>query len=130
MEWETTRNVDEVISFMGLEGYYWRFIRNFSWIAYHITSLQRKWKKFEWAEECAASFEQLKQLLTNDMFLKIADLDKEFVVCTYACKSGLGGFLMSEGWVACYGSSKLNEHKKNYVIHDLELAHIIRALNM
>jgi hypothetical protein len=70
MEWEAPRNVDEVRSFMGLAGYYRRFIRNFSCIAYPITSLQRKGKKFEWTEECAASFEQLKQLLTNAPVVK------------------------------------------------------------
>ena len=48
MEWEAPKNVDEVRSFMGLVGYYRRFIKNLSLIAYHITSLQRKGKKFEW----------------------------------------------------------------------------------
>eukprot|EP00253_Pinus_taeda_P036142 PITA_36142 len=60
MEWATPKSVDEVISFMGLAGYYRRFIRNFSRIAYLITSLQRKGKKFEWKVECEDSFEQLK----------------------------------------------------------------------
>ena len=65
MEWAAPRNVDEVRYFMGLAGYYKRFIRNFSQIAYPITSLKRKGKKFEWREECMARFEQLKQLLTQ-----------------------------------------------------------------
>eukprot|EP00253_Pinus_taeda_P021892 PITA_21892 len=57
MEWATPRNLEEVRSFMGLAGYYRRFIKNFSHIAYPITSLQRKGKKFEWKKECTASFE-------------------------------------------------------------------------
>ena len=48
MEWVALKNVDEMRSFMGLEDYYRRFIRNFWHIAYPITSLQRKGKKFEW----------------------------------------------------------------------------------
>ena len=52
MEWEASRNVDEVRSFMGLVGYYRRFMNNFSRIAYPIMSLKRKGKKFEWIEEC------------------------------------------------------------------------------
>lgn len=60
MEWVDPNNVDEVRYFMGLAGYYRRFIRNFSHIDYPITSLQRKGKKFEWIEQCEDSFEQLK----------------------------------------------------------------------
>lgn len=60
MEWEDPRNVDVVKLFMGLAGYYRRFIRNFSHIAYPITSLKIKGKKFEWTKECTTSFHQLK----------------------------------------------------------------------
>jgi hypothetical protein len=59
-EWPTPRNVVEVRSFMGLAGYYKRFIARFSKIAHSITSLQRKEKKFQWTEECESSFQQLK----------------------------------------------------------------------
>ena len=76
MEWAAPKNVDEVRSFMGLAGYYNRFIRNFSRIAYPITSLQWKGKKFEWTKECEASFEQLKQWLTHARVLKIVDPNK------------------------------------------------------
>jgi hypothetical protein len=62
--------------------------------------------------------------------LKITDLDNDFLVCTDACKEGLKGVLMQEGRVICYESRKLNEHKINYVTHDLELAAIVHALKM
>ena len=54
---------------------------------------------------------QLKQLLINALVIKVANLDKKFIVCTDACKRGLGGVLMQEGEVVCYESRKLNEHK-------------------
>lgn len=69
-------------------------------------------------------------MLTHALGLKIVDPDKEFVVCTYACKRGLGGVLMQERQVVCYESHKLNEHEQNYLMHDLELAAIIHALKM
>ena len=94
----------EVRSFMGLAGYYGRFIVGFSKIAHSITSLQRKEKKFQWTKECESSFQRLKQLLTSAPILKISDLDKDYVVCTDACKEGLGGFLSQEGFVVCYES--------------------------
>ena len=62
--------------------------------------------------------------------LKITDPDKDFLVCTDACKEGLGGFLMQEGCVICYESKKLNEHEINYVTHDLDLVVIVHALKM
>jgi len=130
MEWVISRNVDEVRSFMGLASYCRRFINNFSWIPYPIASLQRKGRKFEWIEECVVSFEKLKQLLTNALVLNIADPDKEFLVCTYACNGGLGGVLMWEGPVVCCESRKLNEREQNFVIHNPELAVVIHALKM
>eukprot|EP00253_Pinus_taeda_P025539 PITA_25539 len=58
------------------------------------------------------------------------DPDKEFVVCTNACKRGLGGVHMQEGQIVCYESQKLNDHKQNYPMHNLELATIIHTLKM
>jgi hypothetical protein len=130
MDWPAPRNVTEVRYFMGLVGYYRRFIKGFSKIGNPITSLQRKGNKFVWSPECEANFQQLKHLLTNALVLKIADPEKDFLVCTDACKEGLGGVLMQEGKVICYESRKLNEHEKKYVTHDLELATIVHALKM
>jgi hypothetical protein len=92
-EWSVPRNVAEARSFMDLAGYYIRFIVRFSKIAHPITSLQRKEKKFQWTEECESSFQRLKQLLTSAPILKIANPNKDYVVCTDACKEGLGGVL-------------------------------------
>lgn len=78
-------NVDEMRSYMGLAGYYRGFIGNLCKTGYHITSLQRKGKNFEWNIECSTSFDELKYFLTNALILKIVDHDKEFVICTNSC---------------------------------------------
>jgi hypothetical protein len=91
--WSTPRNVSEVRSFMGLDGYYRRFIVVFSKISYPITSLQKKGTQFELTPKCEENFSLLKELLTSEPVLKIADPNESFVVCTYACKEGLGGVL-------------------------------------
>ena len=88
------KNVTEVRYFMGLAGYYRRFIEGFSNVAHVITSLQRKGIKFEWTSKCKESFQWLKYLLTSAPVLKVADPKKYFVVCTNACGQGLGGVLM------------------------------------
>jgi hypothetical protein len=120
--------VIEVRYFMGLAGYYMRFIAKFSRIAHSITSLQMKGNKFQWTEECDSSFQQLKQRINSAPILKIADPNKDYVVCTDACKEGLGGVLSQEGFVICYESRKLNEHENNYATHNLDMVAIVHSL--
>jgi hypothetical protein len=75
------------------------------------------------------SFQQLKQLLTSAPIMKIVDPDEEFMVCTDACKEGLGGVLSQNGFMISFESKKLKEHKRLYTTHDLEVATIVHALN-
>ena len=70
----------------------------------------------------------MKQLLTSAPILRIADPNEELVVCTNACKEGLGGVLSQNGFVMCFESRKLKEHERLYTTHDLELAAIVHAL--
>jgi hypothetical protein len=128
--WPTPINVSEVRSFMGLPGYYRRFIVGFSKISHPITSLQKKGTKFEWTPKCEENFNLLKELLTSAPMLKIFDPNESFVVCTDVCKEGLGGVLMQNGHVIGYESRKLKEHEMNYATHDLELAAIVHTLRM
>jgi hypothetical protein len=88
----------------------------------------KKGVNFQWTLDCEKSFQHLKQLLTSAPILRIADPNEDFIVCTYACKEGLGGVLSQNGFVICYGSRKLKEHEKHYATHDLELAAIVHAL--
>ena len=120
--WPTPKNVREVRYFMGLPGYYRRFIEGLSKVAHAITSLQRKGITFEWTLKCEESFDWLKYLLTSALVLKVADQEKYFVVSMNACSQGLGGVLMQDNHVICHESRKLKEHEKNYATHDLELA--------
>jgi hypothetical protein len=130
MEWPTTKDVSHIRSFMGLVGYYRRFIKGFSKIGCSITTLHKKGTKFIWTLKCEEIFQELKYLLTHAPMLNIADQDNDFLVCTYACKEGLRGVLMQDGCVIFYMSQKLNENEINYVTHDLELATIVHALKM
>ena len=58
--WPIPKDVTDVQSFMGITGYYWRFIEGFSRIENLITSLQKKGKKFDWNQKCEESFKKLK----------------------------------------------------------------------
>ena len=91
-DWPVPKDVTDVQSFMGITSYYRRFIEVFLRIMNLITSLQKKGKKFDWNQKCEERFKKLKTLLTSAPILRIADPNKEFVVCTNACNDGLGGF--------------------------------------
>ena len=112
--WPTHRNVSDVRYFMGLVGYYRRFIVGFSNISHPITSFQKKGTKFEWTLKCEKNFNLLKELLTTALVLNIDDPNESFVVCTDACKEGLGGVLTQNGHVIGYESRNLKEHERNY----------------
>eukprot|EP00253_Pinus_taeda_P016078 PITA_16078 len=130
MDWPVPKDVADIRSFMGLAGYYRIFVEGFSKVAFPITSLQKKGKAFQWTPNCQQSFEQLKHLLTTAPILRIADPDKDYVVCTDASKEGVGGVLMQEGRVVAYESRKLKEHEQKYSAYDLELTAVIHALKM
>jgi hypothetical protein len=94
MEWPAPTNVPEVRSFMGLVGYYRRFVECFSKIENLITELQKQNKKFVWTDKCVEAFRRLKELLKTTPILKVPDMDVNFLVCTDASKEGLGRVLM------------------------------------
>jgi hypothetical protein len=97
MEWTAPTNFLEVRSFMGLSGYYRRFVEGFSKIENLITKLQKKNKKSVWTEKCVEAFWRLKELLTISLILKVPNMDAKFLVCTNASKEGLGEVLMQYG---------------------------------
>ncbi|KAG8491337.1 hypothetical protein CXB51_014499 [Gossypium anomalum] len=130
MDWKPLRNVSEVHSFLGLAGYYKRFVKGFSMIVTPLTKLLQKDVKFEWSEKCQNSFDQLKALLTEAPVLVQPESRKEFVVYSDASLIGLGCVLMQEDKVIAYASRQLKPHEKNYPTHDLELAAIVFALKI
>ena len=89
-------NQTEVRSFLGLVGYYRKFVEGFSSIAKPLTQLLLKDKKFEWTEKCEGSFQELKKRLTTAPVLTMPDVTKDFVVYCDASKLGLGCVLMQE----------------------------------
>jgi len=129
-QWETLKSVTEIRSFLGLVGYYRRFIEGFSKLALPLTLLTCKGKPFVWSTQCESSFSELKQRLTSAPILILPKPDEPFVVYCDASKLGLGGVLMQEGKVVAYASRQLRVHEKNYPTHDLELAAVVFVLKI
>ena len=89
-EWQKPTNVFEVRSFLGLVGYYRRFVGNFSKIAAPMTRLTRKGLKFEWNEECENAFQELKRILTTTPVLTTPLSGELFMIYCDASTVGLG----------------------------------------
>ena len=118
----------EIRSFLGLVGYYKRFIKDFSKLAGPLTDLTKKNGRFMWDARCEASFRELKKRLTMASILVLPNGVDGFTVHTDASREGLECVLMQNQNVISFASSKLKPHKQNYPTHDLELAAVIFAL--
>ncbi|GJZ32783.1 putative reverse transcriptase domain-containing protein [Tanacetum coccineum] len=128
--WKAPRTPFEVHSFLGLAGYYRRFIENFSKIAKSLTILTQKCKTFDWGEEQENAFQTLKDKLCNVPVLALPDGPEDFVVYCNALGLRLVCVLIQRGKVIAYASRQLKIHENNYTTHDLELGAVMFALKI
>ncbi|KAH0757160.1 hypothetical protein KY290_020653 [Solanum tuberosum] len=129
-DWHRPTSVTEIRSFVGLAGYYRRFVEGFSTIPAPLTRLTRQDVPFVWSEECERSFLRLKELLTTAPILTLPVEGEGFTVYCDASGIGLGCVLMQQGRVIAYASRQLKIHERNYPTHDLELAAVVFALKI
>ena len=130
MSWDTPKSVFEICSFLGLVGYYRRFIEDFSRLAAPMTRLTWKEVKFEWNDLCEKAFQELKMRLTLAPILIVPERGQRYTAYCDASKDGLGCVPMQSGRVVVYGSRQLKNHERNYLTHDMELVTIVFALNI
>ncbi|KAL6331976.1 hypothetical protein AAG906_020329 [Vitis piasezkii] len=117
-EWQRPTNVFEVRSFLGLAGYYRRFVEDFSRIAAPMTRLTRKGVKFDWNEECENAFQELKRKLTTAPVLTAPISGELFMIYCDASTVGLGCVLMQQGKVVAYASRQLKQDMSG-IIQDM-----------
>ncbi|GKD33914.1 putative reverse transcriptase domain-containing protein, partial [Tanacetum coccineum] len=129
-DWASPKTPTEIRQFLGLAGYYRRFIEGFSKIARPMTKLTQKSVKFDWGEKAEAAFQLLKQKLCSAPILALPEGSENFVVYCDASHKGLGAVLMQREKVIAYASRQLKVHEKNYTTHDLELGAVVFALKM
>ncbi|GJQ97296.1 putative reverse transcriptase domain-containing protein [Tanacetum coccineum] len=129
-DWESPKTPTKIRQFLGLAGYYQRFIEGFSKIAKPMTKLTQKIVKFSWGEKEETAFQTLKQKLCSALILALPEGSENFVVYCDASHKGLGAVLMQKEKVIAYASRQLKIHEKNYTTHDLELGAVVFALKM
>ncbi|KAJ6846282.1 uncharacterized protein M6B38_279565 [Iris pallida] len=128
--WPTPKSVAEIRSFLGLAGYYRRFVEIFSRIAEPLTRLTRKEEKFNWTEKCQRAFDELKKRLISAPVLALPSGSGGYEIYSDTSGKGLGCVLIQHCRVIAYASRQLKIHERNYPTHDLELAAVVFALKL
>ncbi|GJU79592.1 putative reverse transcriptase domain-containing protein [Tanacetum coccineum] len=128
--WKTPESPTEIRSFLGLAGYYQRFVENFSKIAKPLTLLTQNNKTYVWGDKQEEAFHILKEKLCNAPVLALPDGPNDFVVYCDASKQGFGCVLRQRGKVIAYVSRQLKTHEKNYTTYNLELGAVVFAFKI
>ncbi|GJW07000.1 putative reverse transcriptase domain-containing protein [Tanacetum coccineum] len=129
-DWASPKSPTEIHQFLGLVGYYRRFIEGFLKIAKPMTKLTQKKVNFVWGDKQEAAFQLLKQKLCSAPIVALPEGSEYFIAYCDASKKGLGVVLMQREKVIAYASGQLKIHEKNYTTHDSKLRAIVFALKI
>lgn len=132
--WEKPCTVRDVRAFLGLTGYYRRFIQGYSQVAMPLTELTKQDVEWKWCAKEEKAFQVLKEKLTNAPILKLPDTTRDFRVETDASGTACGMVLSQEHGgkyhPIAFGSCKFNRHEKNYPVWEQEMLAIIKAMKL
>lgn len=127
--WPVPSNASEIRSFLGLCGYYRKFIKDFSKIAKCLHKLTEKGRPFVWDNDCQVAFDLLKHKLTTSPVLGHPDLSKEFILDTDASRDAIGAILSQEQdgheKVIAYASRTLSKSERSYCVTRKELLAVV-----
>lgn len=127
-DWPSPLNVKELRSFLGLAGYYRKFIRHFAILTKPLTELLRKGVLYVWTSDHEISFTAVKQALCNAPVLALPDFNKTFCIETDACKSGVGAVLLQEGHPLAFISKALGIKTQGLSTYEKEYLAILIAV--
>lgn len=127
VNWPTPQTVTELRAFLGLTGYYRRFVKGYGAIAKPLTTLLKK-NQFQWNDSSEAAFQLLKQAMTSTLVLALANFDDQFTVKTDASDIATGAVLMQKGRPIAFLSKAMSEKNKHLSIYEKEFLALIMAV--
>lgn len=126
MDWPEPQNVKQLWGFLGLIGYYRRFVKNYGSISKPLTQLLKN-DAFAWQEDALEAFRNLKKAITQPPVPSLLDLNKPFMVKTDASGSGLGVVLMQEEHHIAFISKSLGPRQQALSTYEREMLAILQA---
>ncbi|XP_055918604.1 uncharacterized protein K02A2.6-like [Eupeodes corollae] len=133
LEFPVPKTMKQVRRFLGMAGWYRRFVNNFSTLAAPLTDTLKKGKKFNFDKEAETAFEAIKTALTSDLVLTNPDFSKEFIILCDASASGIGCVLCQKDESGnerpiYYFSQKLNSAQRNYSVTERECLAAVKGI--
>jgi hypothetical protein len=128
-DWLHPKNLNRLCVFLGLTGYYCKFVKNYGKIATVLTTLLKR-NSFTWTPADAQAFQTLKMAMCTTLFLALPDFTKIFVLECEASRKGIGVVLMQEGRPLVFTSKKLSERNLGKSMYEKEMLAILYVIDL
>lgn len=125
--WPTPKSVKQLRGFLGLTGYYRKFISHYGMITRPLTELLKKNVTFQWTPQADEAFQLLKKSMSEAPVLAVPDFDKQFIIKTDASDYGVGAVLMKDSHPVAYLSKALGPRNQALSVYEKECLAILLA---
>lgn len=127
LRWPQPTTVRALRGFLGLTGYYRKFVQNYGIIVAPLTNMLKK-QNFQWTEDSLQAFNTLKKVMTSTPVLALPDFSKSFIIECDASESGLGAVLQQQGCPIAFFSSTFAQRHRKLPAYEKELIGLTKAV--